>query len=313
MEAKQFVMYDYEKNILGISSTHKVMRLFTFDDVTSNGYGIKYWAEPSMFDNYLPTAQKMIESFVINYEPPTQMSTNITTSPEQINTNEVPANLSSHPNQISNFTTETQEIKSASSLDNISLSNLPRFLTVIAGARDIDFPLGMVIGPNSSTQAETIGDVPSSSFKLRDYTPKFTFQFIEGSNAGLQVVKSVLIGQIKSYDSIEDALTNAKLWRNIPLNEQTVLRLDNKGLNFMIVEVDFTNSLFGLYSGVFDMQTSLDKGFFNDRLRDDLREDKSLQVASTSEHNAKKELYWAAVKPLICNNLESFGFEVCKK
>jgi hypothetical protein len=106
-------------------------------------------------------------------------------------------------------------------------------------------------------------------------------------------------------------LTNAKLWRNIPLNEQTVLRLDNKGLNFMIVEVDFTNSLFGLYSGVFDMQTSLDKNFYNGQLRDDLREDKSLQVASTSEHSTKKELYWDAVKPLVCNNLDSFGFKVC--
>lgn len=125
------------------------------------------------------------------------------------------------------------------------------------------------------------------------------------------MVKSVLIGQIKSYDSIEDAINNAKLWKNVPLNEQTVLRLDHKGPNFIIVEVDFTNSLYGLYSGAFDMQTFLDKGSSGRILRDDLREDRSLTVASTSEHNTKKDQYWDAVKPLVCDQLSAFGFKVC--
>ena len=304
MEARQFIMYDYEKNILGIGSTRKVMRVLALDNDTGNGYSIKYWAEPSMFNKYLPTAQRMIESFVTNYKPlPTQKSGNITTVTEKINPNEM-INLSSL-NTESELTSETNQ-------NIIDVSSLPQFLTVIAERKDSDFPLGAVIGPNSSVQVEKITDIPFSTIELREWNPKFTFQFIEGSNAGLQIAKSVLIGQIKSYNSIQDALTDAKLWRNVPLNEQTVLRLDHKGLNFIIVEVDFTNSLYGLYPGVFDTQPPVNKKYYNDRLRDDLRVDKSLHVASTSEHSTKNDLYWEAVTPLICNDLSSFGFKVCR-
>ena len=72
-----------------------------------------------------------------------------------------------------------------------------------------DFPVGSVIGPNSSTEVGALSDFPSSRLEFREWNPKFTFQFAEGSSAGLQVVKSVLIGQIKSYNSVQDALTNA--------------------------------------------------------------------------------------------------------
>jgi hypothetical protein len=272
------------------------MRVLAFDNTTGNGYAIKYWAEPSMFDDFLPTAQEMIDSFVINYKPPlTQLSTDLNTQPQ----------IESSPSSLSNFSTEN-------SAEDVRLASLPQSLTVIADSEDTDFPLNLVIGPNSTFPLDTDADVTRSTFELDEYTPKFTFQFLEGSNADLQIVKSILIGQIKSYNSIEDALNNAQLWRNIPLNDRTALRLDHQGLNFMIVEVDFANSLFGLYTGVFDLQTTLDKDFYNDQLRDELREDKSLQVASTSKHSTKKELYWDAVTPLICNNLQGFGFNVCE-
>jgi hypothetical protein len=117
---------------------------------------------------------------------------------------------------------------------------------------------------------------------------------------------------VQSEQYFAPHLTNAKLWRNIPLNEQTILRLDQEGLNFIIVEVDFTNSLYGLYSGVFDMQTFVDKKFSTDRLKDDLRADKNLHAMSISKHSTKKDLYWEAISPLVCNDLSSFGFKECK-
>ena len=89
------------------------------------------------------------------------------------------------------------------------------------------------------------------------------------------------------------------------------MRLDHKGLNFIIVEVDFTKSLYGLYSGVFDMQTAVDKDYSNVRLRDDLRADKNLHLATISKHNTKNNFYWEAVQPIVCGNPGNFGFEVC--
>ena len=65
LSGRQFILYDYDKDILGIESTGKVMRLIAFDNNTSNGYLIKYWAQPSLYNKYLPLVQKMINSFKI--------------------------------------------------------------------------------------------------------------------------------------------------------------------------------------------------------------------------------------------------------
>lgn len=64
LPAKQFVLYDYDTDkILGTESTGKVMRVLAFDNYTGNGYAIKYWAEPSLFNKFLPAAEKMISTF----------------------------------------------------------------------------------------------------------------------------------------------------------------------------------------------------------------------------------------------------------
>lgn len=290
------LLYDYKNNV-----TSKVMRIIAISNNTI--HRISYYSDPGTFNDYLPVVNEMIQSFERNFQPiPAQLSQNI--SKQEVNSAEIQSNKSSQnliPNHVSGMNSQT-----------IDPSKLPQFLTVQVRIRSTDFPLTAVIGPNSSLQTGTVTDIPSSTFEFRDWNPKFTFQFIKGSNAGLQVVKSVLIGQIKSYDSIEDALSNAKLWKDIPLNEQTVLRLDHLGLNFIIIEVDFRNSLYGLYSGTFDVQKSLDKRLSGMLLSDDLKEDRSLTVASTSKHNTMKAPYWDAVKPVVCDDLSAFGFRVCK-
>ena len=65
IRGRQFILYDYDKDILGIESTGKVMRIIALDNNTDNGYMIKYWAQPSLFNKYLPQVQKMINSFKI--------------------------------------------------------------------------------------------------------------------------------------------------------------------------------------------------------------------------------------------------------
>lgn len=81
MNGRQFIMYEYQKPLLEgfLGSTEKVMRVLALDTDTSNGYSLRYWAEPSLFKKYLPTAQRMIDSFGIV----TAGTQNVTASPEQ--------------------------------------------------------------------------------------------------------------------------------------------------------------------------------------------------------------------------------------
>ena len=81
MDGRQFILYEYQKSLLeGFpGSTDKVMRVLTLDTNTSNGYSLKYWAQPSLFNKYLPTAQRMFDSFEIV----TARTQNITAPPEQ--------------------------------------------------------------------------------------------------------------------------------------------------------------------------------------------------------------------------------------
>jgi hypothetical protein len=81
MNGRQFIMYEYQKPLLEgfLGSTDKVMRVLALDTNTSNGYLLKYWAQLSLFKKYLPTAQRMIDSFGIV----TAGTQNITAAAEQ--------------------------------------------------------------------------------------------------------------------------------------------------------------------------------------------------------------------------------------
>jgi hypothetical protein len=294
MPARQFVLYDYEKDvILGTQSTGKVMRILAFDNNTGNAYAIKYWSEPGLYNKYLPNIQKMIDTFNVNQENAPVVS-NIKTTP-----------------QINSEANQSQPLGTAAVVDYgfhnkttresiIDLSKLPDFLTVSSEDEDNDFPLVAAIGNNSSAQGQPITDITESQFEINDWNPKFTFQFIEGSNAPLQNVKRVLIGQIKSYNSVQDVIKNLKVWKDIPLNQQVILRLDHKDLNFMIIEVDYANGLFGVYSGVFNNKPFGDKQTDFSSLKDDLRANKDLKVMPSSKPDLNKDnLVWESITPSI--------------
>ena len=65
MNSKQFVMYDYDKSLIpGLSgSTSKVMRVIALDNKTGSGHALKYWSEPGLYNKYLNSAEKIIDSF----------------------------------------------------------------------------------------------------------------------------------------------------------------------------------------------------------------------------------------------------------
>lgn len=99
------------------------------------------------------------------------------------------------------------------------------------------------------------------------------FHFQDLGNLDLVNIKSILVVQIKSYESVEDALEDATYWEDVPLNEEILLRFDNKGLYFMIIDVCFQNGVSGVYHGIFNLNDSGTKSDASDLLEFRMEED----------------------------------------
>lgn len=157
-------------------------------------------------------------------------------------------------------------------------------------------------------------DVQDLKFEADDWNPKLTFQFIEGSDSGLVNVKQVLIGKIKAYPTSQIALTSGILWKNIPLNQEVVLKIKEKGVNFFIVQVQFTNGATGIYSGAMDIKPTInDKSFYSDTLKDDLKANKGLKVMTSSSPKIRQDsAFFQVAQKVVCDDLVSFGFRTCE-
>lgn len=81
MNAQLYIMYDYDnKNLLFGEYTLKVMRIFSIDG-NGNGYSIRYYAEPGLFNKYLSIAEKMVSTFkTTNLTTNTMVNSNVTAS-----------------------------------------------------------------------------------------------------------------------------------------------------------------------------------------------------------------------------------------
>jgi hypothetical protein len=74
MPARQLLLYDYDEGLIGSGTTGKVLRILAFDNTTNNGYSVKFWSHPQIFDKYLPVAKKMISAFRIGNQSVSEIS-----------------------------------------------------------------------------------------------------------------------------------------------------------------------------------------------------------------------------------------------
>ena len=122
----------------------------------------------------------------------------------------------------------------------------------------------------------------------------------------------ILVGQIKKYSSPGDALEQGVLWQNVPLNQEVVLKLPDKGLNFMIVQAQFKNGTTGIYSGAFDLKSFLSKADDAGLLKDDLKKNRDWKVMKSSKPDLKKDIeFWQVAQEIACKDLKYYGFEIC--
>ena len=81
----------------------------------------------------------------------------------------------------------------------------------------------------------------------------------------------------------------------------------------MIAEVQFTNGVSGIYSGVFNNKPFGDKQTDLRLIKDDLKANKDLKVMLSYKPTLKNDkLFWTTIIPTVCDDLKNFGFRVCK-
>ncbi|MGH9977855.1 MAG: hypothetical protein ACRD8Z_18770, partial [Nitrososphaeraceae archaeon] len=220
--AKKIVMYEYLKG-----DNNKVMRVIGTQNGTA--FSVKYAAEPGSYDEYLPTAQRMIDSLTIS---PVDSLNNISQTPTPAAIQTDRETSGTNPETImQNVSSQNQSAPFLlqPSSEEQSIVELPNRLIVtdeVLGDNRLPARANMINGQlqELNGQGETKGE-------LSRFYPPVRFHFDDPSQIGLVGISHLLLGPIKSYDSPNEILEESRYYTNVPLNEQVVLELDQPGLN----------------------------------------------------------------------------------
>jgi hypothetical protein len=146
------------------------------------------------------------------------------------------------------------------------------------------------------------------------YNPVFNFQFQQGSKIPLINVKQILVGEIKQYNNLSEALESAYLFKDIRLNEDTVLELQNGGLTYMVIEVQFANGMSGIYATAFENNHSF--GDSKDISYRQALEEKNKEIGRATLNSSKVEImrgdpFLSVAQSVMCHITLKYGFQVC--
>jgi hypothetical protein len=163
------------------------------------------------------------------------------------------------------------------------------------------------------TQLEKPSVNKQVKFKLDDWNQNMILGFQDPSALNFVNIKNILVGQIKSYHSVEDALEDATYWENVPLNDEIMLRFENKGLNFIIMEVTFQNGVSGVYHAIFNLDAYGNESGADDLL--DYRMDKenaNYNIVDDSRPEIEvNSPFWQISQIIVCEDLKYNGLKVC--
>ena len=196
---------------------------------------------------------------------------------------------------------------------------LPQILQVTDSAMgDAELPLRASIVNN-----EPMGELANASQdkgKLGEYFPIVVFHLDEkpvGFEAGSTIVKHVLVGPIKSYDSADSVLSEANYWKDIPLDKKVALETDHPGLHYFIASVQFANGTSGIYSGIMEVNATGIKPSADESIQFQLGpENVASGVAKIDQSDMKASesdpVFQQIASRIICSDLSNNGFEVCE-
>jgi PsbP-like protein len=123
-----------------------------------------------------------------------------------------------------------------------------------------------------------------------------------------------LLGEIKPYNNLSDALESAYLFKDVLLNKDTVLELQNLGLTYMVIEVQFANGMSGIYATAFDNDHSF--GDSKDIAYRQTLEEKNKEIGrdtlnSSNVENIRGDPFLAISQSVMCHITLKYGFQVC--
>ncbi len=197
----------------------------------------------------------------------------------------------------------------------IGIYDLPKNIVLTDDfSKNNKIPIRAFFSEGLITQLEKPSINKQVKFKLEDWNQNMIFSFQDSGALNLLNIKNILVGQIKSYDSVEEALEDATYWKNVPLNEEIMLRFENKGLNFIIIEAAFQNGVSGVYHAIFNLDaygTESDAADLLDYRMD--KEDASYNIIDDSRPEVEvNSPFWQISQIVVCEDLKYNGFEVCR-
>src|SRR5918996_587049 len=202
---------------------------------------------------------------------------------------------------------------------NPSTPKLPQSLQVTDSAMgDAQLPLRASIVNN-----EPMGELANASQdkgKLGEYFPIVVFHLDEkpvGFEEGSTIVKHVLVGPIKSYESADSVLSEANYWQDIPLDKKVALETDHPGLHYFIASVQFANGTSGIYSGMMEVNATGIKPSADESIQFQLGpENIASGAVKIDQANMKASesdpVFQQIASRIICSDLSNNGFEVCE-
>jgi hypothetical protein len=155
----------------------------------------------------------------------------------------------------------------------------------------------------------------STNGELYGWYPTTIFSFNEPSQVSLVNIGHVLSGPIKSYDSPEDILEDSNYWKDVPLNEQVVLEMNQPGLNYLVAAIQFANGTSGVYSGTMDVDASGSKSEGEDFLDFQMDEGSDFNILDKSdiEDIQSDPGFQQAASDIICSELNKNGFRYASR
>jgi hypothetical protein len=171
---------------------------------------------------------------------------------------------------------------------------------------------------------ERVGELTDASQnrgKLGEYFPIVVFhldaqpvEFEKGST----IIKHVLMGQIKSYDSTDDVLKEANYWKDILLDKKVALELDYPGLHYFVAAVEFANGTSGIYSGKMDANVIGIKPSFDEFIQFQLGLGETssgiVKIEQSDIDTSLSDLPFQRVaSEIICSDLSDNGFRGCNE
>jgi hypothetical protein len=297
------IIFSKEMDILNRISD--VMRIFTISDGVV--YRINYAADPKWFSEYMPVAQKMIGSYEIISQPKNNLNPVSSTLTTTTNQTQI-----SNSGDISNFTSPvTSSTTATTTIGNLLPENLVLTDNTDNNAR---LPLRFVTDNSGITTETNTSGVPEGN--VFGYNPVLTFHFVERPNIGIVKINDLIMGQIKTYDSLSDILEGSQYWKDIPLNDEVVLRLDNAGLHYLVASVQFSNGTSGIYSSVVNVESDQrTKSGSDSELEREQDNGANYNVIDSLnvEDILNTPVFYQKSSTLICSHLSLYGFKICEE